>query len=181
MNKCGTNAGYQKHCVDKTEKCQPCKEAHSIYIKKYYIQNAEKLKSNRREKYSIDPEKEINSTRQWRIDNPKYSIIYQKKYRQLNPESKRSSERRRRAKRFENGFEMYKESSVLELYGSNCHICLIPIDLLAPRQPGLNGWEMGLHIDHVVPLSKGGPDTIENVRPAHGACNVKKHAKTLSK
>ena len=181
MNKCGTNAGYQKHCVDKTEKCQPCKEAHSIYIKKYYTQNAEKLKSNRREKYSIDPEKEIRNTRQWRIDNPRYSITYQKKYRQLNPESKRSSERRRRAKRFENGFEIYKESAVLEIYGSNCHICLSPIDLLAPRQPGLNGWEMGLHIDHVVPLSKGGPDTIENVRPAHGACNVKKHAKTLSK
>jgi 5-methylcytosine-specific restriction endonuclease McrA len=181
MNKCGTNAGYQKHCVDKTEKCQPCKEAHSIYIKKYYIQNAEKLKSSRREKYSVNPEKEINNTRQWRIDNPIYGMVYQKKYRQLNPESKRSSERRRRAKRFENGFEIYKESSVLDLYGPNCHICLSPIDLFAPRQPGLNGWEMGLHIDHVIPLSKGGPDTIENVRPAHGVCNVKKHAKTLSK
>ncbi len=181
MNKCGTNAGYQKHCVDRTEKCQPCKEAHSVYIKNYYNQNAEKLKRNRREKYSFDSEKEINSTRQWRIDNPRYSISYQKKYRQLNPESKRSSERRRRAKRFENGFEMYKESSVLELYGSNCHICLIPIDLLAPRQAGLIGWETGLHIDHVVSLSKGGPDTIQNVRPAHGSCNVKKHSKTLPK
>jgi len=40
---------------------------------------------------------------------------------------------------------------------------------------------MGLHIDHVMPLSKGGPDTLENVRPAHGSCNVKKQANPLSK
>lgn len=181
MSKCGTTAGYKKHCVDKTDKCQPCKEAHSKYLKKYYIKNAERLKTNRREKYSLNREKEINNTRRWRISNPKHSAIYQKKYRKINPESKRSSERRRRAKRFENGFEMYKESLILDLYGFNCHICLNPIDLLAPRQPGLNGWENGLHIDHVVPLSKGGPDTIENVRPSHGSCNVKKHSKPLSK
>ena len=66
------------------------------------------------------------------------------------------------------------------MYGSDCHICLNPIDLLAPRQPGIKGWEYGLHIDHVIPLSKGGPDTLGNVRPAHGSCNVKKHANTLS-
>ena len=180
MNKCGTNAGYQKHCVDKTEKCQPCKEAHSEYIKKYYIKNAEILKSNRRKKYAIDPEKEINNTRQWRVKNPEYSVNYQKGYRQLKPESKRSSERRRRANKFNNGFEFYKESQVLDMYGSDCHICLNPIDLLAPRQPGIKGWEYGLHIDHVIPLSKGGPDTLGNVRPAHGSCNVKKHANTLS-
>jgi len=180
MNKCGTNAGYQKHCVDKTEKCQPCKKAHSDYIVSYYLKNSKKLRSNRKEKYYLNQEKEINYIRQWRLKNPKHNSIYQKKYRKLNPESKRGSERRRRAKKFENGFELYKESQVLEVYGNNCHICLKPIDLSAPRQPGLDGWEMGLHIDHLIPLSKGGPDTISNVRPSHGSCNVKKHSRILS-
>jgi hypothetical protein len=27
-------------------------------------------------------------------------------------------------------------------------------------------------------LSKGGPDTLENVRPTHGVCNLTKYANT---
>jgi len=29
-------------------------------------------------------------------------------------------------------------------------------------------------VDHIVPISKGGNDTIENVRPSHGLCNLRK-------
>lgn len=179
MNKCGTNAGYQKHCVDKTEKCQPCKDAHSVYIKQYYSNNAEYLKKRRREKYSLNSEKEIENITNWRKNNPRYSIEYQREYRKLKPESKRESERRRRARKFNNGFSKYKESEVLELYGTICYICNMEIDLKAPRQSGLEGWGSGLHIDHVLALSKGGSDSIDNVRPTHGECNVKKHANPL--
>ena len=181
MNICGTNAGYQKHCRDKTSKCEPCKESHREYLNKYYSKNLESIRSNRREKYLKDPEPEKESSRQWKLKNLETNRMYQRKHKKENPHLKRESERRRRANRFNNGFEYYKESFVLELYGTICHICGIDIDLKAPRLSGLEGWEMGLHIDHVIPLSKGGQDTIENVRPAHGSCNVKKHSKTLSK
>jgi len=70
----------------------------------------------------------------------------------------------------------YSDADVLSTYGLDCHICQTPIDLSAPRQVGQNGWEKGLHIDHVYPLSKGGLDTIENVRPSHGKCNIIKWA-----
>jgi 5-methylcytosine-specific restriction endonuclease McrA len=70
----------------------------------------------------------------------------------------------------------YSDKDVLEVYGLDCHICQTPIDLNAPRQVGQDGWEKGLHIDHVYPLSRGGLDTLENVRPAHGRCNVIKWA-----
>jgi len=39
----------------------------------------------------------------------------------------------------------------------------------------------GLQIDHVIPIVKGGPDTLNNVRPAHGLCNIKKKDKTEGK
>ena len=181
MSKCGTTAGYKKHCVDKTEKCQPCKEAHRKYLQEYYFKNKKDLLIKRKISYAKNAEENRSKRIKYYEINSEKEKYYQRQYKKNNPHLKRESERRRRAKRFENVFEMYKESLILDLYGFNCHICLNPIDLLAPRQPGLNGWENGLHIDHVVPLSKGGPDTIENVRPSHGSCNVKKHSKPLSK
>jgi 5-methylcytosine-specific restriction endonuclease McrA len=58
---------------------------------------------------------------------------------------------------------------VIESYGSNCHICELPIDMTLPRTS-----KQGLTIDHVIPLSRGGADEIENLRPAHWICNNRK-------
>ena len=69
----------------------------------------------------------------------------------------------------------YSENQVILTYGTDCHICKLPIDFSAPRKVGLPGWEKGLHIDHVFPLSRGGLDILENVKPAHGQCNVIKN------
>lgn len=58
---------------------------------------------------------------------------------------------------------------VVRIYGEDCHICNEPIDMSLARTH-----KQGLTVDHVIPLSKGGLDTIENMRPAHWLCNVKK-------
>jgi len=75
--------------------------------------------------------------------------------------------------------EPYTYKEVLDLYGSDCHICNTPINLKAPRRCGLPGWEQSLHVDHAIPLSKGGDDTLANVRPSHGQCNVIKSANIM--
>jgi 5-methylcytosine-specific restriction endonuclease McrA len=87
----------------------------------------------------------------------------------------REVSRRRRAKKLGLPWEYYTEAQVLELYGNNCHVCLEPVSFDSERRPGYLNWELGLHIDHLIPISKGGGDTLENVRPAHGICNIKKH------
>ena len=84
--------------------------------------------------------------------------------------------RRTRARKIGVEYGYYTDQDVLDLYGSVCHICNEDIDLNAPRKCGDAGWEKGLHIDHVYPLSRGGSDTLENVRPSHGRCNVIKWA-----
>lgn len=71
----------------------------------------------------------------------------------------------------------FSVDTVIDAYGSDCHLCDKPIDLKASRKVGANGWELSLHIDHVIPLSKGGDDTLENVRPSHAQCNLYKSAK----
>lgn len=89
-----------------------------------------------------------------------------------------AQQRRRRARMREQGYEIYHDSEVLEIYGTDCHLCEEPIDFDAPRSASVgSGWERGLHIDHIIPVSKGGEDTLENVRPAHALCNLQKHAK----
>lgn len=84
--------------------------------------------------------------------------------------------RRTRARKIGVEYGYYTDQDVLDLYGTVCHICNEDIDLNASRKCGDAGWEKGLHIDHVYPISKGGPDTLENVRPSHGRCNVIKWA-----
>lgn len=66
-------------------------------------------------------------------------------------------------------------SDVLAAWGTDCHICGEPVDLGAPRR-AQNGkdWERGLHLDHVMPLAAGGTHTIDNVKPSHAICNLRK-------
>jgi len=70
-------------------------------------------------------------------------------------------------------------AEVLDKYGSICYLCAELIDLEAPRSPAQPGWERGLQIDHVIPISKGGHDTIDNLRPTHGKCNLSKKDKLI--
>jgi hypothetical protein len=117
--------------------------------------------------YYKNPELYKTLGKAWRSNNKDVS-------RKIN----RKHENKRRALKLGNGHEEYTEEQILELYGINCNICSLPIDLNATRRIGKPGWENGLHIDHVVPISKGGPDMLSNVRPTHGLCNIIKKDRT---
>ena len=108
-------------------------------------------------------------------------IMYWRNELKRRPDQIRSNSRRSRARRLLvlNNNVIF-EKDILERYGTSCHICKDPIDLNAPRQVGKEGWERGLHIDHVIPLSRGGDNTIENVKPSHGYCNITKNATIIT-
>lgn len=52
-----------------------------------------------------------------------------------------------------------------------CHLCQKPIDQQLSRTD-----PMGATIDHLLPLSRGGDDSLENVKAAHWSCNRAKGA-----
>jgi 5-methylcytosine-specific restriction endonuclease McrA len=96
------------------------------------------------------------------------------KVRRANNPDKHKGYAEARARRAGVESEPYTVNQVISLFGSTCHLCGLEIDLLAPRKVGSAGWESGLHLDHVKPIALGGSDTINNIRPSHGICNLRK-------
>lgn len=123
----------------------------------------------------VHPQKtDYAAFKKWRENNPERYRELQKKYYKYNPEKSAIKSRKRRALKLNTRHSPYTKQDVLDRYGDLCHICNLSIDLKAPRKVGLPGWEAGLHLEHVVDLSLGGVDSIENVKPAHGICNLRK-------
>lgn len=56
-----------------------------------------------------------------------------------------------------------KKGMVTQLYGDACYLCGGPADT----------------IDHVIPLSRGGTNDIDNLRPACYDCNVSKGSQLI--
>ena len=59
--------------------------------------------------------------------------------------------------------------ALIERDGNLCRLCNTEIDLSLARNS-----RFGATIDHIVPLSLGGSDDIENMQLAHWICNIKK-------
>jgi len=96
--------------------------------------------------------------------------------RKRNVHVYRQASRKHRA--IKNGVfhERWTEKQLLDTYGTDCYLCNLPIDFNAPRHGAGNS--NSLWPDHVIPISKGGEDTIKNVRPCHSFCNISKHDQT---
>ena len=159
MAECGTSAGWQAHHKLGEPKCQDCKDAAAARAKAYYNANKEKVRATRKlwQKNNLDKYREYNR-RSYQKD-PSKAII---------------KSRRRKIKMIGNGYAPYTLEQILEEYGCVCYLCEQPIDLTLPRKIGVEGWEHGLHLDHVTPVSKGGQDTLDNVAPTHAICNLNK-------
>ena len=145
--------------------CTPCRAAYNFA---YHRKN---------------PHKSRQTSKKYDKNNRVKRRVHEDNYKKNNPDKVREwarrSNRKREARKRDTGHTPYSEKDVLSIYGTNCHICQNPIQMDAPRQVGKDGWEKGLHIDHLYPLSKGGSDTLENVRPSHGKCNIVKQAKVV--
>ena len=201
--RCGEDRGYQAHRVRGEFACIPCKDAHSLARilfrearpdhvksvrmewesannerrKRYHLErhkaNREKERAYAKEYRRLNPEKYLEATRRW-------AILHQphlKEYKNRNRDLYNRASARRTARERGVGHSPYSEVQVLSLYGQDCYLCGEPVDLTAPRSAGKKGWELGLHIEHVVALINGGHDNLENVRPSHGKCNLLKGRK----
>lgn len=143
---CGTKGGYDVHRrMYVEEPCDPCREA----MKLYWVEMRRKRGP---EMHKMRAKREAG--------NPHYKA------------AKERRARRTRARKAGVEHDGYNTQDVIDNFGTNCHICGGEIDLSASRRVGFGSWEYSLHIDHVIPIAKGGTDTLDNVRPAHAKCNI---------
>ena len=155
------------------------------YKAKHYRENSDLYKARSAKWKRDNPERAAENYRSWVHQNRDKMVAYNVKWARKNAEAirKRSREqytanptpareqvRRRRAKRKNN--PMYTVTPrdldrLLRRHDYKCAYC----------KNDLNGT---YHIDHVVPLSRGGSSGIGNYLPACPFCNTSKGAKLLT-
>lgn len=80
--------------------------------------------------------------------------------------AKRCSNKHTRRARLNGRYTVAQWEALLELFNHTCPCC------------GEAGEK--LTVDHIVPISKGGSNTIDNIQPLCLTCNIKKGAKVVS-
>lgn len=176
--RCGSTSGYYVHKRRKEFACQPCRDALAIYSKEWRVKYPEKGKIYFATGKMKHPDKNKEKHDRWVARNPQTVKEMRIQWKLANfekwQETSRANSVRKRVKKLGIESEAYTTQQILDLYGTDCHVCKEPIDLAAPRSNHEKGWEKGLQIDHVLALSRGGTDLISNVKPSHGICNAKK-------
>ena len=128
--------------------------------------NAEQIAKKRKE----NPEKYREATRRWAKENPEKIRVRQAAYRKAHPELKRACESKRRAKK--RNVSIGDEKEISKIYARAASKSPIRCYLCHKTVP--HGKR---HVDHVIPLAKGGPHASSNLAIACAACNMSKHDK----
>lgn len=129
-----------------------CKECFKAHCRSAYDPEKDRARRHRWVEERGGSEKTRARVNAWRAENAERFAL-------LN----RENARRRRST---DGPVDY--AAVLDRDGMVCHICDDEI-------PSMDV----LHFDHVIPLSRGGAHSYDNIKPSHASCNLRKGSKTL--
>jgi len=103
-----------------------------------------------------------------------FSYTGSKKYHdECRKQANRASNRKKTLKR--QGYRtdyIITHEEIAERDEFTCHICSEQVDMLLPRTS-----RYGATLDHVIPVSKGGDDSRDNLKLAHWICNIRKSDK----
>jgi hypothetical protein len=152
-------------CLNDLKKWRKQNKDHvTAYKKKIYEENADKLRLQSREYYQKNREQELLKCKNWRTKNK----AWWKEYYQKNRERFKQHNRNRKARiRGAEGSHTATEIKVLyKLQKGLCNTCGTPLN---------NNY----HADHIIPVSRGGTNWINNIQLLCPPCNYKKGNKTM--
>ena len=132
--------------------------------REYAQKNKEKLKLYQREWRKKNQDKSAEYNKRAREKNPESSRASHRKYSQNNPEYIRYKSAKRRALAKNNGVFFISRAELKKLYLLPCFYCQ----------------GKAAHLEHVVPLSRGGQHSIGNLVPACASCNLQKNDRFIT-
>lgn len=134
----------------------------------YRLENLGKRSEQFKQYYEQNRDVIMARSRRWYQENKEARLAWERVYHKKNPGIKRGKNRRRRARKLNAQCTPYTDADVADLWyaqGGNCAYCAVPL--------------FGdYHLDHVVPLSRGGADALTNIVLACPSCNLRKGVKT---
>jgi len=151
-----------------TRTCKDCNKVYPATLE-YFYNNRNTLQTVCKSCASNRALEHYRANRESRI---KAMSIYDK----THPEVQRRSTRKFNAIKRGVAHENWTDQELIDTYGTDCYICNKAVDFNAPKRG--KGSDYSSWPDHVIPISRGGEDTIKNVRPCHRLCNQIKHNKT---
>jgi 5-methylcytosine-specific restriction endonuclease McrA len=183
--KCGIEKDIKEFSKSLFGHRSDCKSCHNLQVQEWREKNKEKIKEYS-QKYikdgRVNYEKKRETNKLWQSQNldkhressKRYYTKNAEKVKQANksyhdrhPETRRTIKfnRRAREERAEGKIEKHEWLALCKKYNNTCLCC------------GRN--DVKLTLDHVVPLVKGGTNTIDNAQPLCQSCNSKKHARII--
>ena len=136
-------------------------------VRAYAQENRDKVLEKSRKYWHTRVDKEAyNEARQARRVERYWSDL---EFREKRLRESRHSTKTRKARLrgAEGSYSLREWEELCEKYNYTCLRC------------GLSGSDVYLTVDHVIPVSKGGTNTIENIQPLCGSCNSKKNNKHI--
>jgi len=149
-------------------------ERWSEYGKQYRANNSEQIAASKRDWYLRNPERLSQMTTAWREANPEKVREYKRAYKLRNPDKDRQyyeqnkwryeiSRAKRRAIKAKASIYVITAKDVSKIMSRPCIYCGAKAE----------------HLEHVIPLSRGGLHSIGNLAPACAKCNLSKGAKLI--
>jgi 5-methylcytosine-specific restriction endonuclease McrA len=126
----------------------------------YRLNNSEKVK----ESYKRYDVKRKEKRKLYRLANKEKRSLYNSQWKAQNKDKVNASTQKRRANLLGNGgyYTAEQWQTLKAIYDYRCLIC-------GKQEP-----EITLTVDHVIPIDKGGLNSIDNIQPLCKSCNSKK-------
>ncbi|OGQ00789.1 MAG: hypothetical protein A2Z40_04235 [Deltaproteobacteria bacterium RBG_19FT_COMBO_60_16] len=143
------------------------KEKETAYRAAYYRANKERVKASIAAWREKHPEQVKAYLDKWREKNPTRGREYSSEYRKANSERVKITNKNRHARKKGNGGKLSPDiaSNLFNLQRGKCVVCKKSLK------------KTGFHLDHIVPLIKGGRNEDKNIQLTCPTCNIKKGGK----
>ncbi len=150
-----------------------CKECGKAYSLQWIRENQEENQRKAALWYEANKLQALAGAKAYAAKHPERTRSAKRKYSRTHPEVGRSAVHRRRARIRGAITEKFLDEEIYERDNWICQLCGEAIDSKAEKSSSRKK-----SLDHIVPISKGGSHTRDNVQAAHLDCNIRKGNKT---